>query len=387
MIMIKHHYFTTQDKSDCCGCKGCEDVCPTKAIEMQADTEGFWYPQRNSERCTQCDRCKHVCPMCTESLPGKGQNFAAWHSDPAVRDASSSGGIFRPMAQYVIRQGGVVVGAAFDAQFTVKHIIVDQEDQLALLQKSKYVQSDTAFIYKQIKQLLDAGTTVLFSGTPCQVAGLQAYLAVAYDNLISCAVVCFGVPSPMVYTVYKSWLENSYSSPITSINFKDKTYGWDCYTTRVEFANGKAFHRFPKDSYGRMMLSKLSIRPSCLDCHWHEGCGREDILLGDCWGGTDDAPGNGVSRVTVLSAKGKTLFDAIANNLKVTRALTVEKRNDESDNENRKSVQHDDRRKAFFYDIHAKGFRYASNHYVPIGILRRLRYWLNAYRIRMAKRQ
>ncbi len=191
------------DKQDCCGCWACVQVCPRQCISMHEDEEGFLYPKVDVSACMACGLCDKVCPEINQSKPKRPQNvYAAINPDNAIREQSSSGGIFTMLAERTIESGGVVFGARFDEKWDVVHDYTETVDGLAAFRGSKYVQSRIGECYRQAGQFLKAGREVMFSGTPCQIAGLKKYLQREYDNLLAVDVVCHGVPSPKVRRVY-----------------------------------------------------------------------------------------------------------------------------------------------------------------------------------------
>lgn len=312
-------YFNNKNKENCCGCKACGDVCPVNAIEFIEDNEGFWYPHINDAVCINCKKCENTCKFNVFPKMQQYDVYAAWNKDNESRNSSSSGGIFKPIAENVLNKGGVVFGAAFTDDFSVKHIFVDNIDNLPKLQKSKYVQSDTDNIYNQVKTQLDFGKTVLFSGTPCQISGLRGFLNKDYKNLVLCEVLCYGVPSPKVYRKYLEYSQNLRKSTISGIDFKDKRYGWDCYATALKFENGKTVCEYGGDSYRKFMGNGWSLRPSCFNCGFNVNTSFADISLGDFYGVAKyidcKPPKNGVSCVMVRSQKGKELFEEIKGKL------------------------------------------------------------------------
>ncbi len=197
---------------------------------MQPDDEGFLTPRVDAEACTECGLCLKTCPWLEQSsLAGRIAPpvvFAAWHTDDAVRRQSSSGGVFSALAEDILAQNGVVVGAAFDDQMVCRHIIIDNTDDLPHLRGSKYVQSNISInLLHTIRSELKSGRKVLFSGTPCQVAGLRNYLAKDYENLFCCDIICMGVPSPEWFKRYiETQTRNGH--PISSVSFRDKRAGW-----------------------------------------------------------------------------------------------------------------------------------------------------------------
>ena len=191
------------DKSQCCGCTACVSVCPKQCIAMQEDEEGFLYPVVDTSLCIDCNLCQKVCP---ELHPMNTRTplhvYAAKHKDEQIRLASSSGGIFTLLAEKVIDEGGVVFGARFNASWEVVHDYTETKEGLTAFRGSKYVQSWLGNCFSKVRSFLSEGRKVMFTGTPCQVAGLKQYLRKEYDNLLTVDVVCHGVPSPKVWRMY-----------------------------------------------------------------------------------------------------------------------------------------------------------------------------------------
>ena len=191
------------DKSQCCGCEACVQRCPKQCITLHEDNEGFLYPLVDQTVCVDCKLCENVCPVLTPYADRKPlQVLAAINIDEKIRMESSSGGIFTLLAESIIKEGGVVFGARFDDEWQVMLDFTESIDGLAAFRGSKYVQARTKSTYKQCEKFLKEDRKVLFTGTPCQIAGLHHYLRKDYNNLITCDFVCHGVPSPKVWRMY-----------------------------------------------------------------------------------------------------------------------------------------------------------------------------------------
>lgn len=313
-------------KSDCCGCTACQQVCPVKCIAMEPDEEGFLYPKIDNSRCIRCGKCKKVCPIQNPLVPeGKTETFVGYSNHAGIREQSSSGGVFSLAAEYVLKRGGVVFGAAFDGAFAVRHICVQSEEDLYQLRGSKYVQSSLEDTYAQAKQYLEAGRRVLFTGTACQIAGLKHYLEKPYEQLLTIDVLCHGVPSPKIWKLYLEDQERRNHGKITSIQFRDKQLGWKLYSTRILFENGREYAvPFPDDPFMNMFLDNIDLRPSCHDCRFKAFPRVSDVTIGDCWGIENHMPEMdddlGTSIILVHSAKGERLFQAIREDLIVKSA-------------------------------------------------------------------
>lgn len=307
------------DKSKCCGCTACQSACPKQCISMKVDTEGFLYPSVDLSVCVDCHLCERVCPINNQSDATKPlHTLAAVNFDETVRLSSSSGGIFTALAEKVISDGGKVYGARFNKNLDVEHCGADSLEGIADFRGSKYLQSALGDTYKNVRSELDRGTKVLFSGTPCQVAGLRRFLRKDYENLIAVDFVCHGVPSP---AVWQGYLRTFSKASIDYASFRDKQQGWHCFGVRLKGAlrsNAREWHRFGIFSDNRFMkvfLANLSLRPSCYDCPAKSGSSGSDITLGDFWGieyidSTMDDD-RGTSLVLVNSPKGQSVIDSI----------------------------------------------------------------------------
>lgn len=306
MIYIK-------DKKDCCGCHACTNACPKRCITMQTDEEGFLYPIVDKINCIDCGLCEKVCPVINQNEQSKPLYvYAAKNTDEKIRMQSSSGGIFTMLAEAVINEGGVVFGARFNKDWDVVHDYTETIEGIAAFRGSKYVQSTIGCTYNQAKKFLQADRKVLFSGTPCQIAGLKKYLRRNYSNLLTIDVVCHGVPSPMIWrdyleyeraerTVGKNTVSLSLNEMpvITGISFRDKTYGWKKFGFKISYAASKAAENsvsksantanceitpFNEDTFMKGFLKNLYLRPSCYHCAARQGKSGADISIADYWG-------------------------------------------------------------------------------------------------------
>lgn len=307
-------------KASCSGCYACVSICPQNCIEMNIDREGFWYPKIDAASCSDCGFCKKVCPIIHKWKSDDNYStvaYSAINKNEEIRFQSSSGGIFTLLAKEIIKQGGVVFGASFSDDFKeVKHIFVDNIENLDKLRGSKYVQSEIGDTYKQAKSFLDTGRKVLFTGTPCQIGGLHSYLRKKYDNLLTQDLICHGVPSPIVWKKYVEEREQIAASKTQRMFFRHKKYGWKTYAVLFEFANNTAYiKRFNEDVFMRAFLSNACLRPSCYNCSFKSIHRQADITLADFWGIQDIMPemddDKGTSLVLIHSQSGKLLFDAI----------------------------------------------------------------------------
>lgn len=295
------------DKEQCCGCSACLHICPKNSIIFKEDKEGFLYPHVNMETCIDCGLCEKVCPVLNqneERIPEKV--YAAKHEDDEIRMKSSSGGIFTLLADQILDEGGVVFGARFNDKWEVIHDYTETKEGLAPFRGSKYVQSNIGNSYKQVEEFLKTGREVMFTGTPCQVAGLKKFLRKDYENLFTVDFVCHGVPSPMVWRKYleeeiarqgdigkNTVLTFPKVSPVvTGVNFRNKLTGWKKYSFVLNFSKASAEGEqntvlsslFTDNAYMNAFLANLSLRPSCYACPAKAGKSGSDITIGDFWG-------------------------------------------------------------------------------------------------------
>lgn len=312
----------------CTGCAACVNICPVGAITLVVDAEGFLRPKISNDRCVLCGKCTRVCPQVTPvDIPTEPKRvFACWHKDRVVRRKSTSGGAFTALAEEVLSCGGKVYGAAFERFPRVAHISIDSVSELKRFQGSKYVQSEIGRVFVNVKEDLSNGRRVLFSGTPCQIAGLYAYLGGRYEMCLTTVdLVCHGVPSPKVFADYVKWLENKYGATVTSYRFRDKKIGWYLHSTAICFSDGRILtEHFFKNPFSRGFLRDLFVRPSCHYCAY-AGTGRPaDITLSDFWrykgkrkDGRDRDDDKGVSMVMLNTSAGAKLFDSARERLVV----------------------------------------------------------------------
>lgn len=309
------------NKSDCTGCQACAEMCLKRCIKMQQDREGFVYPVVNEQACVSCGKCIKVCPVKAHKEENTVKNvYAVKNKNENTRATSSSGGMFFELASEIINEGGVVFGCAMNKELVAEHIAVYDIAGLEALKSSKYVQSDVKDTYEQTKKLLENGKKVLYSGTPCQIAGLKNYLNKEYEKLILVDVLCHGVPSPGVLKDYLEILKEKYGSKPISINFRSKEKSWKRLYIDVRFKDGQRYFTFcGYDRYLSMFLNNMSLRPSCYDCKFTTMYRQGDITLGDFWGIGEKYPkrddDKGISLVITNTDKGSRLFERIGNRL------------------------------------------------------------------------
>lgn len=308
-----------KDKSLCCGCNACGDVCPANAIRFEADEEGFLYPDVDKTICTGCGMCDKVCPVQAASNrkqidPSEAIScFAVNHKNLEIRFDSTSGGMFSALAEEIYRKKGFVGGAIYNEDFSARHFISDDKADLARIRSSKYLQSDAQGFYRNVKDCCETGRPVLVCGTPCQISAMKLYLGKDYPNLTTVDFICHSVASPKAHRKYFDYLEEVFGSKAVYFKAKNKELGWRSLTKKTIFANGKSHYGVRgKDCYSRAYHSGMIDRPSCYSCKF-KGIARDsDITLADFWGAEKYAKelddNIGTSAVILHSDKGKSLF-------------------------------------------------------------------------------
>ena len=278
-----------QNKEDCCGCNACGDVCSKQAIIYNKDSEGFWYPEVDKSRCVDCGLCEKVCPIITNpkawnTNTAKPRTFVLQHKDVKERFNSTSGCLYPEIARYYLENGGYVAGHIFNPDYTVRGYITSDVQDLDILRNSKYLQSDLKGVFKEIKKLLGAGKEVLFSGCPCQVAGLKSFLRKDYPNLLTIDFVCMGIDSPKAFLKYIESLEGIYGSKVKYFKSKSKETGWRDLTNKFIFDNGKTYFGTKAiDANLKATFLDVLVRPACYSCKF-KGLPRiSDITIGDFW--------------------------------------------------------------------------------------------------------
>jgi coenzyme F420-reducing hydrogenase beta subunit len=307
------------NKELCTGCFACANICPRYCISMKIDSEGFWYPFVDKDKCIDCGLCEKTCPIINIREPRKynGQKaYACYNKDESIRLESSSGGLFTVFAEAVIDDGGIVFGAAFNEQFNVDHSYVKCKDKLSKFRGSKYIQSKIGETYKQAENFLKQGRKVLFTGTPCQIGGLKSYLRREYDNLLCQDIICFGVPSPMVWQKYLSFRKKKSGVNLQAVSFRGKEEGWRNYSLSLLYEDSVEYcNTYNRDMYLVAFNKNLYLRPSCASCAFRKEQRDVDITLADFWGIQNVAPemddDKGTSLLVIHSEKGQMFFDEI----------------------------------------------------------------------------
>ncbi|KNY26824.1 Coenzyme F420 hydrogenase/dehydrogenase, beta subunit C-terminal domain [Pseudobacteroides cellulosolvens] len=305
-------------KTECYGCGGCKNICPKNAISMAEDEEGFLHPEINESLCNGCKLCVKVCPI---KKRDNNKNFikaayAIKNKDEEIRKSSSSGGVFRALAKFVIDNKGIVFGAKFDNDFSVIHDKAESLEECKLFSGSKYLQSNTKNTYREVEQYLNEKKLVLYSGTPCQIYGLETFLeGKDISGLITCDIICHGTPSPLIFKEYINKFEKEYKSKIKNVNFRFKND--EAITNiKLDFETGATYINSSKsDEFYQLFLDSIISKPVCHSCKFANKNRVGDITLGDFWGieevldNFDD--NKGVSAVLINTEKGERIFENI----------------------------------------------------------------------------
>ncbi len=356
------------EKKNCCGCTACMTVCPEAAITMCPDEKGFLYPVVDSGKCVNCGLCMEVCSFSSGCRITSDSEFpiayAVRHKDECERKTSRSGGMFPVLVDWILKVNGVIYGAGYGDDFYVMHKRVETKEAAFEFKGSKYVQSDMNTVYSQVIDDLSNGRYVLFSGTPCQTAGLYSSLKnVSTDRLFVCDIVCHGTPSPMLFRDYLGYMKKRYKSEISAFDFRNKAYGWNAHIETVSFANGK---KVSKRIYTDLFYKHVALRPSCGVCGYTNLHRPSDITLADFWGIDNAVPGfndnKGVSLVLVNTEKGKAVFDAVKEKID---SVPTEIKNCMQPNLEKPSVFSPDTEN-FWKDYFEYGFEFAAKKYGAI---------------------
>lgn len=300
-------------KRSCTGCGACVCVCPVGCIQMVENKEGFFYPVIDHTQCIGCKKCYKVCPNEPEDDEDVVAVLAGYSYNRDIRLTSSSGGVFTHLAEEVLKRNGVVFGVAMQKSQAVI-CAVENIEEIPKLRGSKYVQSRVGNAYRQVEKYLKEGRLVLFSGTPCQIAGLYRVLKKEYMRLITVDFVCHGISSPQVLEKYLK--ERGNGKRISEIVFRDKTEGWNKFSMKIKWEDHTVSRAsMEEDLYLQSFLKNLNLRSSCFSCKFRKIHRRSDITLGDLWGADEVVNGwtedLGYSLILIQSKKGKELLESI----------------------------------------------------------------------------
>jgi len=386
-----------EDAKACTGCAACAGACPEDCITMQPDAEGFLNPQIVSAACTDCGLCRNICPVSPAEFPaerpqqgqqwlGTPEVFAAWHLDEDIRHKSSSGGVFTALANNILARGGVVVGAAFDDQLVVRHTIIETPADLHRLRGSKYVQSETSSaLFRQVRNLLKRESLVLFSGLPCQVAGLRGFLRKDSEKLFCCDLICYGVPSPLLLARYVRY-NRMRGNRLVNVTFRDKATGWKHSSVRQHLeGGGSTLTPLPADAYMASYVRNCAMRECCYACKFTNTVRFGDLTIADFWGVAKEYPDydpddKGTSLVLANTTKGSAWLEACRESLFLGPADY-----DTAVAGNQRlvsSIRRPENRDVFYRDVNALSFSALINKYgllkphwllrIPLAIRRRI---------------
>lgn len=371
------------EKKLCMGCALCGDICPTNAISYTRNSEGFIYPIIDRDKCFSCGLCEKQCPVRNANGKPLGQcieqmsdlkAYAITCNDMETRRMSSSGGVFPLLANLFIENGGVVYGVAYDEKWSVKHVRIQEKADIARLQSSKYVQSDTAGIYRDVKEDLKKGMPVMFTGTPCQSSALKNYLGQAYTNLFCVDLFCHGVSSPGLFEQYLKEEIKVDVSDIKSISFRDKAVSWEKYRMKIVYNQGEYARHYRKDAFLKPFCRSVSLRESCYECTAKGFPRCSDLTIGDFWVIDRVFPDmndhKGASVVFCNNAVGKQWIDQIKDKAKI-REIDFETIKDMYFNSG-KPVAKPQNRDQYFKTVKTQGLRAAMKLYCKISYKERV---------------
>ena len=318
------------NKTDCCACSACYNICPKHCISMLADVVGFISLAIDKSICVNCGLCEKVCPLLgAQETNNVHAAYALININDDILQTSASGGIFIELARWIIQCKGVVYGVQYDENMNVVHFRSETLDSCEKFKTSKYVQSDLSNNFTQLRKDLNNERYVLFVGTPCQVQGLKKFLGKDYDKLYLCDIICHGVSSPLAFSQYIRFIEKKYQSRVVDCNMRDKSKGWEHSRIRVYLENGEQLIDNPVvTSWLTMYFAHYMTRPVCHNCKFSNLCRSGDITIGDYWGIKKYYPDlyeeKGVSLLYINSLKGENLLQQIKNRFKY-REVQIDK--------------------------------------------------------------
>lgn len=363
------------DKSKCCACTACKNICPKQAIEMISDERGFLYPKIDEDRCIRCGLCEKVCFYNTgykvlDDHLNKIGTYAVKHKDFNIRMNSRSGGIFTALSDYILDNKGVIYGVGYKENFIVCYKRAETKEERNKFRGSKYVQSELNDIFKQVKNDLEADKWVLFSGTPCHVAGLVKYLGKKkFEKLLLVDIVCHGVPSPKIFKDYILYIEKKYNNKVNNFDFRDKTFGWEEHIESFNIKNKK----YSSKIYTNLFYSHLGLRESCYNCLFTNLNRPSDITIADCWGIKQNRPdiddNKGVSLVIVNTEKGKFIQENVVSNLECYSIDINDYMQPQLKEPNKRSEKVD----VFWNDYLNNGFDYIVKKYGTVSLKNRIK--------------
>lgn len=363
-------------KTDCCGCTACANICPKHCITMTADEEGFLYPEVSRSLCVNCGLCEKVCPVIKPANVqcGERKSCALRSKNIDVLWNSTSGGFFTPLAELVLskERGGVICAATFNDKWDVVHNFILQKDEgtFARYRGSKYVQSYLGDCFSKIKEYLSQGRFVCFIGTTCQVSGLKKFIG-DDSNLLTVDLVCHGTPSPKLWKKYIDYQQERYNSQITSVSFRNKTYGYHSGTMKIEFANGKEYYGSARVDYMlKSFFREISSRPICYQCPFKQVERCSDLTIYDCWHFADLVEGKedddkGYTNVIVQSEKGAEILKSLTDQLDIYQVDTQKAIKADGVMVTKSAIPHV-KRKEYYRDLDKHSLPEHVQKYIPI---------------------
>lgn len=366
-----------EDNKSCCGCNSCVQRCPEQCIRMQEDLEGFLYPVIELNVCINCGLCEKVCPVINrKDKRSPLYVYAAKNANEEIRRQSSSGGVFTLLATNILLKKGIVFGARFADDWSVIHDYTETIEGLAPFRGSKYVQSLIGNTYIQAEQFLKAGRQVLYSGTPCQIAGLKSFLKKQYDNLLTVDCVCHGVPSPKIWKLYLE--ELTAGKKIKNITFRDKSTGWKNYSFKIEYTTSVYKELGISNLFMKGFLKDLYLRPSCYACPCKGLSSGSDITIGDYWGIQNILPefddDKGISLIFINTKLWEFIIEQSSLNYCFTSYSDALKGNQSIE----KMASFNSYKKEFFYKLDKKTISKLLSFYTKISIIQYIRIYYHA---------
>lgn len=313
-------YLKNGKKNECSGCTACMNICPKNAIKMLDDEEGFKYPYIDKEKCINCGTCYKICPNIKRDETNTIEKaYGVKHKNEKERETSRSGGVFIALSDYILKLDGIVYGVELKDNFSVVHNRAINKEQRDKFKGSKYIQSEMGHIIKEVQKDLKGGKKVLFSGTPCQVAGVKSAILDKYqENLYTCDLICHGVPSKRIFQEFLKYIEEISGKTIKKFDFRDKRYGWNTHYETATFEDGT---EMTTEWFKNLFYRHNILRPSCYKCNYANTHRPADITIADFWGVDKVAPEfldkKGVSLAIINNQKGKEWFEKVKKELQI----------------------------------------------------------------------
>ncbi len=356
-----------QKKEDCCGCKACGDLCPKMAISFETDEEGFWYPVIHQEKCVECGMCERVCPQLVEITEKKPMEvYAVQNKNAETVLHSSSGGVFSALAEAVIRAGGHVYGVIYDENIRAKFFCAKALQDLERMRGSKYVQADSEALYKNVLNDLKNNVFVLCVGTPCQIAAMRTATEKYKDHILLVDFICHGVPSPLLFNQFKTYVEKKRKKRIVQYYNRSKVEGWK-QKEEIVFQDGsREYSTLLSQGWRHIFYSGNAFRTTCYACRFNHYAKRfSDLTIADYWGVEQAHPNipwrNGVSLLCAYTEAGRRWLERIGQNCEMTQSEVARCLNRQPHFRGTSVVSGD--RKAFWVEYAEKGIGYIIRKY------------------------